>query len=228
VLLVRIAVLALASMFWPLLLIVVVMALQSSRPAHILVFFYAGGFLTATAVGAAMVFLLQGSPLMTGSRLPSGPWFDVGLGALAIAGAVVLRRAYLHRRARAQTGGAKRSSRSKRALQRLVEGGGRLAFAGGVVGSCIPGPLVVLAMADIAQLGYSTFATLIVIVLFFVIVFTFIEVPIGGFMLAPEPTRAISLNAKAWLDRNTLRLAYWALAIGGAIQVVRGLIAGLL
>jgi uncharacterized membrane protein len=73
-LLIRIAVLALASMFWPLLLVVVVLALESSRPAYVLVFFYAGGFLTATAVGIAMVFLLQGSPLMTGSRLPSGPW----------------------------------------------------------------------------------------------------------------------------------------------------------
>ena len=213
-------------MFWPLLLVVVVIALESSRPAHVLAFFYVGGFVTATGVGVAMVFVLQGSPLMTGSRLPSGPWVDVGLGALAIAAAVACRRAYL-RRVRADASRPRKASRSKQAIQHLVEGGGPLAFAGGVIGSCIPGPLVILGMADIAQLGYSTIATLIVIVVFFVVVFAFIEVPLGGFVFAPASTRQISLNVKAWLDRNMLRLGYWALASAGAFQLVRGLIAGL-
>ena len=43
--LLEIALLAIASMFWPLLLVVVVVALESSRPARILVWFYIGGFI---------------------------------------------------------------------------------------------------------------------------------------------------------------------------------------
>ncbi len=221
--LLRIAVLAVASMFWPLLLVVVVIALESSRPARVLLAFYSGGFLTATTVGVAMVFALEDSPLMTGSRLPSAPWFEVVLGLLAIASAIACRRAHHRRlRDRSQAEGSVKHSKSKGWIQRLVENGGTLAFAGGVVGSLVPGPLVILGMADIAQLGYSTAATLLVIIAFFIVVFTFIEVPIGGFVLAPEATRTFSFGAKSWLDRNMLWLASWALAIVGAFQLVRG------
>jgi hypothetical protein len=227
VLLVRIALLAVGSMFWPLLLVVVVIALESNRPERILVWFYVGGYLTATSVGAILVFVLQDSPLMTGSRLGSAPWLDVAFGTAAVALGVILRRSHLRRtvkRARGDT--TKRPSRSKDWLQGLVENGGPLAFAGGVVGSVVPGPLVILGMADIAQLGYGAIATLLVILTFFAIVFAFIEIPIGGFAFAPERTRELTVAAKSWLDRNMLWLASWALLVIGAVQVVRGLIAG--
>jgi hypothetical protein len=66
-----------------------------------------------------------------------------------------------------------------------------------------------------------------VILAFYVIVFMFIEVPIAGFVLAPDATRGLSLNAKSRLDSNMLRLAYWALAVVGAFQIIRGLITGI-
>ncbi len=93
------------------------------------------------------------------------------------------------------------------------------------MGSSVPGPLVIIGMAQIAQLGYSTIATLVVILVFFVIVFTFIEVPIGGFLVAPERTEAATVIVKAWLDRNLLLLAAWALTLVGAGEVVRGIVA---
>ena len=226
--LLEIALLAIASMFWPLLLVVVVIALESPDPERILVWFYVGGFLTAATVGSAMVFLLQDSPLMSGSRLPSAHGFDIALGLLALAAAYLLRRVHQRReRRRALQAANKKRSRSKDSLQRLVRHGGPLAFAGGVVGSCVPGPFVILGMADIAQLGYSTLPTLAVIVGFFVIVFTFIEVPIGGFALAPKRTRELTVEVNAWLDRNMLLLASWALALVGMFEVVRGVIAAL-
>ena len=227
--LLEIALLATASMFWPLLLVVVVVALESSRPARILVWFYIGGFITAASVGSAMVFLLQDSPLMTGSRLPSADGVDIVLGLLALVAAYVLRRAHQRReRKRALRPPTTKRSRSKDSLQRLIENGGPLAFAGGVVGSFVPGPFVILGMADIAQLGYSTIPTLIVILCFFAIVFTFIEVPIVGFAVAPERTKATTIKVKAWLDHNILILASWALTIVGTFEVVRGTIAALI
>jgi hypothetical protein len=227
--LLEIALLATASMFWPLLLVVVVIALETSNPARILVWFYVGGFITATSVGSAMVFLLQDSPLMSGSRLPSAPGVDIVLGLLGVVAAYLLRRVHQRRvRNRAQPSATKGRSRSKESLQRLVENGGPLAFAGGVVGSIVPGPLVILGMADIAQLGYSTIGTLIVIVCFFAIVFMFIEAPIAGFVIAPEQTKATTVKVKAWLDRNMLILASWALGTVGTFEVVRGTVAALL
>ncbi len=217
--------LAIGSMFWPLLLVVVVIALETSRPARVLVWFYLGGFLTAVSVGVAMVFLLQDSPLMSGSRLPAAPWVDIVLGTLALVIAFVLRRAHRRReRSRARRDAAIKKSRTKDRLQGLIENGGSLAFAGGVVGSAVPGPLVIIGMASIAQLGYSTAATLIVILSFFVIVFAFIEVPIGGFLVAPERTKATTVTVKAWLDRNLLLLAAGALTVVGAAELVRGIV----
>lgn len=221
----RIAILAIASMFWPLLLVVVIIALESSRPARILVWFYAGGFTTATSVGIAMVFVLEGSPLMTGSRLPSDPWVDAASGVLALVLAAMIRRADRRRaRRRAADDGPKPPSSSKERIQHLVERGGPLAFAGGVVGSVVPSPLVIVAMADIAQLGHSNAGTVAVVLIFFAIVFAFIEIPITGYVSAPERTRTLSLGVKAWIDRNLWALAFWALALAGTFQFVRGVV----
>jgi hypothetical protein len=226
--LLEIALLAVGSMFWPLLLVVVVIALETSQPAKILLWFYLGGFVTAVSVGAALVFVLQDSPLMRGSRLPAAPWVDIVLGTLALVIGYLLLRAHDRReRHRPRREAATKQSKVEDWLHRLVENGGPLAFAGGVVGSVIPGPLVLVGMANIAQLGYSTIATLVVILCFFVIVFTFIEVPIGGFAVAPERTKATTLTVKAWLDHNLLRLAAWALMIVGAFEVIRGIVAAL-
>lgn len=226
--LLEIALLAIASMFWPLLLVVVVIALESPAPERILLWFYVGGFVTAVGVGSALVFVLQDSPLMTGSRLPSAHGIDIALGLLALVAAYALRRLQQRReRARALRPTTPKRSRSKESLQRLVQHGGPLAFAGGVVGSCVPGPFVILGMADIAQLGYSALPTLVVIVCFFAIVFTFTEVPIAGFAIAPERTKEMTINVKNWLDHNMLMLGSWALAIVGTFETLRGLIAAL-
>jgi Sap, sulfolipid-1-addressing protein len=226
--LLEIALLAIGSMFWPVLLVVVVIALDSSRPSKILVGFYLGGYMTAASVGAAMVFALQDSPLMSGRRLPSAPGVDIVMGSLALVAAIALQRADRRReRSSERREAPKKTSRSKDWLARLVENGGPLAFAAGIVSSILPGPLVIIAMADIAQLGYATVPTLFVILVFFVIVFTFIEVPIGGFVVAPDWTKATTVKFKAWLDRNLLRLAAWALASLGAVQIVRGIVTAL-
>jgi hypothetical protein len=225
--LLQIALLAVASMFWPLLLVVVLVALESGKPLRILVWFYLGGLLTTMAVGSALVFGLQDSPLMSGPRLPSAPGVDIVLGLLALLGAFVLRRADTRRkreRARREAPKEKKKSKSSDWIQHLVEHGGHLSFAAGVVGSLFPSPLVLLGMADIAQLGYDAIPTLVVILGFYLIMFTFIELPIVGFLVAPERTKTAAVATKAWLDRNLLVLAFWALTLVGTFEVIRGVV----
>ena len=226
VLLLRIAFLAVASMMWPLLLVIVVIALRSERPLRVLMAFYVAGFLTASAVGTLFVFGLESSTLMTGPALPSADWFDAVLGSAAIAVGVACRTAHRRRleRQAAPRGGRSRRSRGKQLIERLVARGGAPVFAAGVIACIVPSPLVVLAMADVAQLGYSVFVTMVVIVAFFLITFAFIEVPIGGFMVSPAAAERSSLRLTTWLDHNLLLLAAWALLIGGASQLVIGLV----
>lgn len=210
-------------MLWPLLLVVVVIALATPRPAQILGWFWAGGMLTTITVGSVLVFALQDSPLMHAhKKLPSAPEISIVIGALALVAAWALSR-YQRRRATRPPREA-RSSGWEHRVERLVEGGGWLAFAGGIVGSIFPSPLVVIGMASIAQLDVSTLETFLVIVAFYVVMFTLIEVPLAGFVVAPDWSRRTIAPVNAWLRANLVRLAIWALAIGGAAEIVRGLV----
>lgn len=222
-LLLRIFGLAVASMFWPFLLVVVVIALQSERPLRVLLAFYVGGYVTSALIGALLVFGLEASPLMTGSALPSAPWFDATLGLLAVAVAIGCRTTHRRRQQRSSTETSDKHSRSHQLIQRLVSKGGPIVVLAGAIACIVPSPLVVLAMADIAQLGYPTSTILIVIAVFFLITFAFIEVPIGAFLLAPNATRRASLTITAWLDHNLLMLAAWAFATAGVWQLALGL-----
>jgi hypothetical protein len=226
--LLEIFLLAAGSMFWPLLLVVVLLALRTSHPVRILCAFWAGGMLTSVSVGAALVFALEDSALMSGDKLSSAPWVDIVVGALALLAAFVLRRVG-HRNAarRAQPETPKRESRTSDWIRRLVESGGKLAFVAGIVATILPAPLAIIAMADIAQLGYSTGATLLVIFLFYVVMFTFVELPIIGYAVAPEATAARVTMFNAWLGRNLVQVGVWALAILGSAEIVRGIVTAL-
>jgi len=214
--------LAVGSMFWPTLLVVVVIALRTSRPVPILAWFWAGGVLTAVGVGAAIVFSLQDSDLLNGSHRNGGPWIDIVAGTIALFGAVVVRGLAAKRKARAPV--EKKQSRSSQQLERLVVNGGPLAFAAGILATFIPGPLMVIGMADIAQLGWSVAATVGMIVAFYLVMFTFVEGPLVGLVVAPKRTSELVAAFNAWLDRNLLNLVVQALLVVGAFELVRGIV----
>jgi hypothetical protein len=222
--LLEIFLLALGSMFWPLLLVVVVLALNTSQPVKILSWFWLGGMLASVSVGAAIVYTLEGT-VERSRRVSAAPWVDVVVGGLALVAAAVLHR-YGARAGRAEQR-ARKPRRSSERVERLVERGGPLAFVGGIAASIFPAPLAIIAMADIAQLDYSTAETMLVIVVFFLVMFTFVEAPIVGFAVAPEWTKTRATRLNAWLGRNLLQVGVWALAVVGAAEIVHGLVTAL-
>jgi ATP/ADP translocase len=226
--LLEIFLLALGSMFWPLLLVVVVIALKTSAPARILSWFYAGGMLTTISVGSAMVFAFQGTSFLSGSNRSNGPWVDVVIGALALLAAAVLDRVAKRsaaRKARVPVPReAKKPSKSSERVEHLVANGGPLGFVGGVLATILPGPLVIIGMAQIAQLGYSVPTTFAVIVAFFIVMFAIVEAPLVGFAVAPTWTRAKVGLFNEWFERNFVRLGIWALVIFGGAEIVRGIV----
>src|SRR5262249_7688661 len=88
----EILLLALASMVWPALLAVVLVALVSPRPVRLLSFFLAVSLLTTVVIGVVIVFALRDSSLLTDSRRTFGPAVDLAAGAAALLLAVVLGR----------------------------------------------------------------------------------------------------------------------------------------
>jgi Sap, sulfolipid-1-addressing protein len=213
--------LAVGSMFWPLLLAVDVLAFKTDRPVAILSGFLTGGLITTVAVGSAIVFSLEGTSLVTSAKRTTDASVDIVVGVLALVGAALIYRR--RPEPKAEDSAPHKSNR----VERLVARGGILAFAGGIVANVFPGVLPFVALKDIAELDYSAAETVLVIVGFYLVMFTFIEVPIIGYLVAPERTSAAVASFNVWLSRNLWTLAWSALAILGTFELVRGIVVAL-
>jgi Sap, sulfolipid-1-addressing protein len=223
----EIVLLAAGSALWPLLLIVVVLALNTDRPVRILGWFYLGGMLTTISVSSALVFRFQGSTFLSGSPSSADAWLDLVIGALCLLAALVLHLGTSGRGPKPfhKRPPSNKQSRSTDLVEKLVEKGAVLSFVAGIVATILPGPLAIIGMKNIAELDYSNSATFAMIVLFYVIMFALVEIPLVGFVVAPVWTKKAATDFNNWLARNLRSLAIWALTIVGAVELVRGIFA---
>jgi Sap, sulfolipid-1-addressing protein len=217
-LLIEIFFLAVGSMFWPVLLAVDVVAFKTDRPVRILGGFLAGGLLATVTVGIAIVFWLNDTDLVSNSRHTTDATVSIVVGAAALATAFFIRRGGKQRAAKPAPHGSSKA-------ERLVAHGAVLAFLTGIVLAVFPGLLPFIAMKDIAELDYTTSATIAVIVAFYLVMFAPVEMPIVGFLVAPRWTAEAVASFNVWLARNLRTLAWSALAIFGAFEIVRGIFA---
>ncbi len=215
--------LAVGSMFWPALLAVDVVAFKTPKPVRLLGGFLVGGLVATVAVGCAIVFSLEDTSLVTRSRHTTDAAVAIVVGAAALVLAFVIRRSDQRRRAQPEPPEPQTSSR----VDRLADHGVVLAFVTGLVLNVFPGVLPFIALKDIGELGYSTAGTIVVIVGFYLVMFTPVEAPLVAFLVAPERTAQTVDSFNVWLARNLRRLAWWALAIFGAYEIVRGVVVAL-
>ena len=213
----EILLLAVASMFWPTLILVVVVALRLEHPIRILVFFVAGALLTTISIGLAIVFALQDTTVTSGSNrsLSAGIYLFVGALSLLAGGALW--------RSGKRPPKPKPTKTGPSLAERSIERGAPVAFAAGVVLNIIPGTFPFVALLDIAKLDVSDTAKVAAVVAFYVIMLAFAEVPIVAYLIAPERTIAATNAFNDWLTRNGRRVAAGVLAAIGAYLVVRGL-----
>ena len=89
----------------------------------------------------------------------------------------------------------------------------------------LPGAAYLVALKDIAESSAGTARTVVWIVLYNLIMFALAEVPILGYMFAPERTRQLVEAFNDWLGGHGRELAMVLLGTAGAFLVTRGLIA---
>jgi len=210
--------LAVLSIFWPLLITVVVVGLRTSHPLWVLSAFLAGGLLTTVTVGLAIVFSFDGSSVLTRNERTANPLIDIVVGLLALAAAAVIARRRSSRRE------PKPEHRQGRWGPERLVGNVRVAFVGGIVLNLLPGVVPFIALLKIAEGGYTPAETVVLVVVFYVIMFATVEIPILGYVVAPARTVELVRRLNAWLDRNAVRVAADALALAGAFFLVRGLL----
>ena len=208
--------LAFASIVWPILIVVVIAALRTSRPASLLGAFLAGGFLATISVGLVLVNVLDTTSVGTGRNSQTPASVSIVAGVLALIAAAALRKP----RKKDRPKNERHSFDADRYLRSL-----KLAFAAGIVLNILPGFFPFVALVGIAKGNFSVAVDFVLVAVFYVIMFAFVEVPLVGYAFAPRRTEALTNRFNAWLDRNGRLLATYALAGVGVYLIVRGIVA---
>ena len=181
------------------------------QPVRILAWFLFGGLLTTITIGLILVFALQDASFVSGSSPPVNPVLNIAAGLFALASALYLSRRK-HDSRRTGHAEAKKSGLTERAVER----GGLVAFFAGVVLNIVPGAFPFVALKDIAQLDVSDAGKVVSVIVFYVIMFAFAEVPIVAYLFAPERTTVKVNQFNEWLRRNSTRVAVGVLVAVGS------------
>ena len=203
------------------LLTAAVVLLGRPRPALKLLAYLIGGMGFSLVFGLLIVFALHGSKLLRGPGPTTSAVIELVVGALLIAIAIAVRsgRAAQWRPRPRRRQGDGSGGRYARAVGHDSLW---IAWAAGAAYS-IPGAYYIAGMALLAKLDASTETNILTIVGFNVIMFALIELPLIGFLLAPERTRSVAENLNSWITRHRRTLIAAVAAVAGVYFLVSGL-----
>jgi hypothetical protein len=213
--------LALAAAVYPALLAGIIVLLSRDEPITMLAAFTAGGMLVTFVLGVLIVLVL-GDALSTGSQNSASPVVDIVVGVLSLLLAAVLRR-----RIRERERGVVRASKQKDSPSRtqlmLREGGPWAAFAAGLILN-LPGIWYLDFLKDLAQTNPSTSTVIVEILAFMVIMFSLAEIPLIGYLVAPEATKVRVARFQAGMSKHGMTVGMWAAALIGAYLTIKGIV----
>lgn len=217
--LLELTLLAIASAFWPILVVVDLVALRTPRPLPLLAWFLAGGLLTTISEGLVIVFVLEGATAAS-SRSSVGGWGNVIGGCVALLAAYVLRARAA--RSRDERPAAQEPVKKASRTERMIEHGGGYAFGAGVVLNIFPGVFPLIALRNISSLSYGNGVKVLLVMALYLVTFALIEIPLIGLLVAPVRVEPMVRRLNQWLDRNGKRVGIDVLGIVGLFLLVRG------
>jgi hypothetical protein len=88
----------------------------------------------------------------------------------------------------------------------------------------LPGVSYLAALHDLQKLGYGTVGEILVIIGFNVMLLILLEIPLVGYLLAPERTVVEVQRFRAWLSRSGRRMATVGAGVIGVFLIARGVI----
>jgi hypothetical protein len=224
--------LALLAMFNPSLLAAVTVMLLLPNPKRLMVGYLLGAYTTSITLGLVIVFSLQGSSTESTSKQTIGPVEDLVIGLLLAALALVLAtgRDQPFQQRRREKKDAKLKAREKAGkpteslpLRLLGKGDPKVTFVVGVVLS-FPGVSYLDALDHIHKLNPGTVATVALVVGFCLFQQLLLEVPLLGYVFAPDGTKDKVTRFRSWMGRKGRTAAVIGAAVIATWLIVRGLI----
>ena len=222
----HIVLLALAAAVFPLLIACVAIMISRPSPRRLLLGFYAGGMIVSITAGLLVLAAFKDSGKVAGSsssHVSSGLSIAAGIIALGLAWLMSSRRGreIVGRRRKRHPKPAKDDSPSW-AERHLSEASAWVAFAvGGVIN--LPGPFYLIALGEIAKASYSHAQEIGLILLFNLIMFLLLEVPLLGYLVRPEETARRVGALSTWLNANGLRVMGWLIGVVGLGLIGQGI-----
>jgi Sap, sulfolipid-1-addressing protein len=229
--LVDIFLLSLVAMFNPSLLAAVTVMLLLPKPKRLMAGYLLGAYVTSITLGLLIVFTLHGSTEST-SKHTISPVEDIVVGLLAVAIAFVLRtrRDQPFQERRLEKKNAKLKAREEAGkpteslpLRMLGKGDPKVTFVVGAILS-FPGVSYLDALDHIHKLNPGTVPTVLLVIGFCLMQQILLEVPLLGYVFAPESTQDTINRFKAWMGRKGRPAAVIGAAAIGVILVARGVI----
>lgn len=212
--------LAIAAAFYPALLAVVIIFLGRPRPKRLLTFFLAGAWLVSLTIGLVAVFALEGTEIRSSTRGTVNATIYISLGAFALFIAGYL----LGRPPRPKK--PKKDEKPSLTQRVLTKDSSWLVFVLGIVLN-MPGVWYLIALKDIGLADWTSAEKVVALVGFNLIMFSFVEAPLVGYLVAPDWSRRLVDRFNAWLHAHGRHLGgYIALGLG-IYLLVRGLLAAL-
>ncbi len=222
----EIILLALAAAFFPTLIAAVVVILTRPHPARLLLGFWAGGFTMSMVAGYLVLNAFNAAESVAGttpSTIDPTVYIVTGVLAVLMAGLAGTDRGrglmgrYRHKRVKP----SKAEQKDPWAQRVLDKGSVPVAFG---VGAAInlPGPFYLVALGDISKDSYSTVEEILLMVVFNVIMFLMVEVPIVGYLVRPERTTVLVEEFSHWLHRNVVSIMSIIVAVTGVVLIYKG------
>src|SRR4051812_5493426 len=208
--LVDIFLLSLLAMLNPSLLAALTVMLLLPSPKRLMLGYLLGAYLTSITVGLIFVFSLNGSSVASTSKHTISPVEDLVVGLIVLAFAWVLRtgrdQPFQQRRRLKKDARLKARERAGKPteslpLRMLGKGDPRTTFVVGAVLS-LPGVSYLTALTKMAKLDPGTVPTILLVVGFCVIQQVLLELPLLGYVFAPNRTRDRVARFQTWAARS--------------------------
>jgi hypothetical protein len=206
------------------LLTATVVLLGRPRPTHKLLAYLIGGMGFSIAFGLLIVLALHGSRLLREPDPSTSAVIETVAGALLIVIAIAVRsgRAAQWRPRRRSQGDAEAEGRQRLYDRAVGHDSLWIAWAAGAAYS-VPGAYYLAGLALLAKLDAPTTTDVLAILGFNVIMFALIELPLVGFVLAPDRTRSLTEKLHGWMTDHRRTLIAVVGAAVGAYLLISGL-----
>jgi Sap, sulfolipid-1-addressing protein len=199
-----------------------VLMINRPRPLLQLLVFLVGGFAMGIAVGVVVLFVMR--PAL-GSAHFTLPRVQIVVGAVLLGyAAIVAATASRGQREAESAGRFERSFAPLATRMRELLNGGPLWTAGVAgIGMALPSVDYLAVLALIAGSGAAVTAQLCALLLFNLVAFAFVEIPLISYLVAPDRTLATLTMLRDWLRARRRRDVAALLAVVGCVLLGAGL-----